>query len=127
MFKLSDVWQAFLGWMIRFWDSRSQPHENETIYLLKLEAERNHKLLERLIEQISNQLRPEIKNDEPVELPRPLGVQSWKQRANQLTQDSIRRRRELEEEARNSMNKVNPNPESLKSIEALEQELGVSN
>ena len=127
MFKLSDVWQAFLGFCVRFWDGLAQPHENETIYLLKLEAERNHKFLEKMIGILSTTNKIEAKVDELAELPRPLGVQNWKQRANQLTRESIERRRQLEAEARNAMSndaKVT-NPEATKSIEALEEELGV--
>lgn len=116
MFSLSDVWQAFLGFCIRFWDSKSQPEQNETIYLLKLESERNHQMMLKLLESVTagiHQVEPEVQS----ELPKPIGQLNWKAQAAKLTRESIEKRRQLEAEAKAGL---------MTEIKTLEQETGVN-
>lgn len=128
MFTLKDVWVSFLSAIIRFWDARFQPQENETVYLLKLELERERaekvKLLNSVLEHLNKPVISEIEENE--KLPKPIGTLNWRARAAQLTADSVKRRLAREQNEAEARNALNQSANSIQSVEDLEKELNVS-
>lgn len=127
MYKLADLYQAVLGMMIRFFDNRFNLKENETAYLLKLELEKsqteNRKLVNSVLENL-NSSRSEVSN-ESIAIPQPIGTASWKVKARKLEDDSRKRRQMINEVEIATKNTTGVNPEATRSIEALEDELGI--
>ena len=125
MYKLSDLYQAILGAVIRFWDNRFQVKQDAVSYTLGLEIERLRAENSKLINSILS--RPEIKTESverEIETPRPIGKPSWKDAARKLEAESRQRKLEIEEGKRALG--IKTNPESVRSVEALEEELGVN-
>lgn len=130
-YSLSDVWQAFLDMIIRFFENRFQNRENEIVSLLKIELERERQHSSKLLVVIQDLAAPkpiEVEPQEDIEH-KPIGRVPWHVKARELEIAARKKRQEMDREAQEAINKnkvvvSNPNPQT---VDELETELGITN
>lgn len=125
MYNLSNVWQSFLEALVRFWENRFQTEENELVYFLKIELEKERaekaKLLNTVLEFACPKPIEPMAQEENKEL-KPIGQVHWRVKARELEAQARARRQELDREAKEALTK----PVAKVTVEELERELGVN-